>query len=218
MKGNIIDDVEAWQHAHDIAVPAFRTDPLYAWIFMEDGDDEKREDRLRIFFKPVLKSGPICGGYILDARDWGSMMVVTEPGQNYDGLGVILKSGGIPATLSGGRLLFQYLNYLDKVKLKVLPKSRIRDCFFILLAATAALTEYVQDEARKAAKPIWLEATSRYSTNQFQRLGFELVEDIRMGRGKVNAKGKKEAGGEGILITTMIWWPEGVRETFGETG
>ncbi|KAH7260633.1 uncharacterized protein BKA55DRAFT_590955 [Fusarium redolens] len=156
-------------------------------------------------------------------------MVVSEPGQNYDGLRSIILSGGIPATLSGGlkptyRLLIQYLKYVDKIKLKVLPKSRIRDCFYVLLTATeashrkqgllSAMIKYLMEEARRVAKPVWLEATSRYSMNQFLRHGFELVEDIRVGEGKVNSQGKKEAGGDGVLIACMIWWPEEMKETF----
>ncbi|KAF4470840.1 acyl- n-acyltransferase [Fusarium albosuccineum] len=222
------DNAEAFQRAHDIAVPAFRCDPLFAWIFVEGGDDDKRQQRLRVFLKPVVRSGPICGGYILDANDWSSMMVISEPGQDYDGLWTVLKCGAIPATLSGGLKPTHYLKSVDKVKLQVLPKSRIRDCFYILLAATtedhrrqgllSAQTQYLQDQARKVGRPVWLEATSRYSMSQFLRHGFELVEDIRVGKGKVNAEGKKEPGGDGVLIGCMIWWPEGVRETFEEKG
>ncbi|EWY89715.1 hypothetical protein FOYG_10516 [Fusarium oxysporum NRRL 32931] len=176
-------------------------------MFMEHKDDDEREERPQVFLRPVIKSAPICGGYVLDAMDWGSMMVVSEPGQNYD-----------------GRLLIQYLKYVDKIKLKVLPKSRIRDCFYVLLTATeashrkqgflSALIQYLMEEARRVAKPVWLKATSLYSMNQFLRHGFELVEDIKMGEGKVNSQGKKEAGGDGVLIACMIWWPEKMKETF----
>ncbi|KAJ4255008.1 hypothetical protein NW762_009811 [Fusarium torreyae] len=211
--------------------PAFRTDPLFAWFFAEEPDDDKRQYRLDVFLKPVIQSAPLTGGYILEANDWSSMMVISEPGQKFDGLSVMFKNGAIPATLSGGlkpthRILFQYLRAVDKVKLKVLPKSRIRDCFYILLTATvpdhrhkgllSAQTKLLQDEARKVGKPVWLEATSRYSMKQFQRHGFKLVDDIRMGKGKVNGQGKKEVNGEGVLIACMIWWPEGVEEAFGK--
>ena len=98
MKG----DEEAVLRAHKIATPAFRDDPLFAWIFSGEPDVDARQKRLEVFFKPVVKSGLVCGGYILDADDWRSMMVVSEPGQDYDGLSTIIKCGGIPATLSGG--------------------------------------------------------------------------------------------------------------------
>lgn len=95
-------DQDAVLRAHKIATPAFRHDPLFAWIFAEEPDVDARQRRLDVFFKPIVKSGLVCGGYILDAADWGSMMVVSEPGQDYDGLSTIVKCGGIPATLSGG--------------------------------------------------------------------------------------------------------------------
>uniref|UniRef100_A0A0D2YHQ5 N-acetyltransferase domain-containing protein n=1 Tax=Fusarium oxysporum (strain Fo5176) TaxID=660025 RepID=A0A0D2YHQ5_FUSOF len=174
---------------------------------MEHKDDDERMERLQVFLRPVIKSAPICGGYILDAMDWGSMMVVSEPGQNYDAASCLLLSRYL---ILCQRLLIQYLKYVDKIKLKVLPKSRIRDCFYVLLTATeasrrkqgllSALIQYLMEEARRVAKPVWLEATSRYSMNQFLRHGFELVEDIKVGEGKVNSQGKKEAGGDGVLI------------------
>ncbi|KAJ4262775.1 hypothetical protein NW757_001033 [Fusarium falciforme] len=224
-------DEEAVLRAHKIATPAFRDDPLFAWIFSEEPDVDARQKRLEVFFKPVVKSGLVCGGYILNADDWRSMMVVSEPGQDYDGLSTIIKCGGIPATLSGGlrptlRLLLQYLTQVDKVKLKCLPKSQIRECFYIILTATeptyrkqgllSAQTKHLQEHAREVGKPVWLEATSRYSMSQFTKHGFEHIEDIRLGKGKVNAQGKKEKGGEGVLIACMIWWPEGAKEAMNE--
>ncbi|KAM0427220.1 hypothetical protein ACHAPT_007649 [Fusarium lateritium] len=222
---------DAVLRAHKIAVPAFRDDPLFAWFFLEDADADARQKRLDVFLKPVIKSGLVCGGYITDAGDWGSMMVVSEPGQDYDGLSTVVKCGGIPATLSGGirpthRLLLQYLTKVDKVKLKCLPKSRVRDCFYIMLTATepshrkqgllGAQVEHLQAHATTVGKPVWLEATSRYSMSQFARHGFEHIEDIRVGKGKVDAQGKREKGGEGVLIACMIWWPEGTKEVVPE--
>ncbi|KAJ4326891.1 hypothetical protein N0V84_002717 [Fusarium piperis] len=205
--------------------------PCLRGSFVEEPDVDARQKRLEVFFKPVVKSGLVCGGYILDAAGWASMMVVSEPGQDYDGLSTIIKCGGIPATLSGGlrptlRLLLQYLTQVDKVKLKCLPKSQIRECFYIMLTATepahrrqgllSAQVKHLQAHATKVGKPVWLEATSRYSMSQFAKHGFEHIEDIRLGKGKVNAQGKREKGGEGVLIACMIWWPEGAKEAMGE--
>lgn len=77
---------------------------------MEHKDDDEREERPQVFLRPVIKSAPICGGYVLDAMDWGSMMVVSEPGQNYDGVRSIILSGGIPATLFGGLKTTMYIS------------------------------------------------------------------------------------------------------------
>lgn len=107
---------------------------------------------------------------------------------------------------------------MDKVKATVLPGPKLRDCFYVLITATdpshrkqgllAAMVERLLDEARKVNKPIWLEATTKYSAQQFTRFGFETIDEITLGKGKVNAKGAKQGGGEGVTVTAMIWWPE----------
>ncbi|KAK7428724.1 hypothetical protein QQZ08_004819 [Neonectria magnoliae] len=178
------------QKAVDITVPAFYNDPLFAWMFLE-------------------------------ARDWGSVMAVSEPGQKYDGVRTVWRSDGVSATLFGGlmptiRLLFEYLGAVDKVKAKVITGSNLRDCFYILITATepqsrkqgllSAMTTRLLDEARK------LEATTKYSTQQFTRFGFETIDEITVGKNSVNAQGVKQAGGDGVTVTGMIWWPEGAKE------
>lgn len=70
------------------------------------------------------------------------------------------------------------------------------------------MVERLLDEARKVNKPIWLEATTKYSAQQFTRFGFETIDEITLGKGKVNSKGAKQGGGEGVTVTAMIWWPE----------
>ncbi|KAF7546789.1 hypothetical protein G7Z17_g8176 [Cylindrodendrum hubeiense] len=217
---------EASEKAVNITVPCFYNDPLFAWMFLEAGDEE-RHRKLWTMIRSVVRSGFECGGFVIDARDWGSVMVVSEPGQKYDGLRTVWRSDGVSATISGGlmptiRLLFSYLGAVDKVKAKVLPGSNLRDCFYILITATepsnrkqgllSAMTERLLDEARKVNKPIWLEATTKYSAQQFTRFEFETVDEITLGKGKVNAKGVKQAGGEGVTVTGMIWWPESMRE------
>lgn len=82
-------------------VPAFYNDPLFAWIFLESHDEE-RHKKLWAMIRSIVRSSFECGGFVLDARDWGSVMAVSEPGQKYDGLGTIWRSDGISATLSGG--------------------------------------------------------------------------------------------------------------------
>lgn len=212
----------AFQKTTNIMVPAFYDDPLFAWIFMESRDEE-RHKKLWAMIRSVVRSSFECGGFVLDARDWGSVMAVSEPGQKYDGLGTIWRSDGISATLSGGvkptiRLLFSYLGAVDKVKATVLPGPKLRDCFYVLVTATdpahrkqgllAAMVERLLDEARKVNKPIWLEATTKYSAQQFTRFGFETIDEITLGKGKVNSKGAKQGGGEGVTVTAMIWWPK----------
>ncbi|KAH7157166.1 hypothetical protein EDB81DRAFT_415222 [Dactylonectria macrodidyma] len=177
--------------------------------------------------RSVIRSSFECGGFVLDARDWGAVMSVSEPGQKYDGVRTVWRSDGVSATIAGGikptiHLLFGYLEAVDKVKARVIRGPNLRDCFYVLITATeasnrkqgllAAMTTRLLDEARKLNKPVWLEATTKYSARQFTRFGFETVDEITLGKGKVNAKGVKQAGGEGVTVIGMIWWPEAARK------
>ncbi|KAK7398350.1 hypothetical protein QQX98_012284 [Neonectria punicea] len=158
------------QKAVDITVPAFYNDPLFAWMFLE-ASDELRHKKLWVMIRSVPRSALECGGFILEARDWGSVMAVSEPGQKYDGVRTVWRSDGVSATLSAG-LMPTIVSY----------------------------------------SPVWLEATTKYSAQQFTRFGFETIDEITVGKGAVNAQGVKQAGGEGVTVTGMIWWPEGAKE------
>ncbi|KPM34545.1 hypothetical protein AK830_g12024 [Neonectria ditissima] len=221
------------QKALDITAPAFYNDPLFAWMFLE-ASDELRHKKLWTMLRSVLRSALECGGFILEARGWGSIMAVSEPGQKYDGVLTVWRSAGVSATLSGGlmptihqRLLFNYLGAVDKAKAKVITGSNLRDCFYVLITATepqnrkqgllSAMTARLLEEARKVNKPVWLEATTKCSARQFTRFGFETVDEITVGKGAVNAQGARQAGGEGVTVTGMIWWPEGAKEKEKET-
>lgn len=106
---------------------------------------------------------------------------------------------------------------MEKVKHKVIPTSRY-DCFYIIITATApeqrrqglngAMIREVMERARKINKPIWLEATTAYSRRQYERVGFEVVGEITVGKGKVDKDGRNKHGGEGVTVTGMVWWPE----------
>lgn len=115
------------------------------------------------------------------------------------------------------RILVEYATAVEKVKHKVIPTSRY-DCFYIIITATApeqrkqglnsAMIREVMERARKVDKPIWLEATTAYSRRQYERVGFEVVGEITVGKGKVDKDGRNERGGEGVTVTGMVWWPE----------
>ena len=66
-----------------------------------------------------------------------------------------------------------------------------------------------QEQASKDGLPIWLEATTEHSRDVYVRLGFEVVREMRVGKGTHGASGGMEEGGEGVGIWAMIWWPAG---------
>ena len=46
----------------------------------------------------------------------------------------------------------------------------------------------------------------------YERLGFEVVGDFILGKGKVNKDAVQCKGGEGVKAWGMIWWPKKLRE------
>jgi ribosomal protein S18 acetylase RimI-like enzyme len=74
----------------------------------------------------------------------------------------------------------------------------------------SALIRHYQSRATEAQLPIWLEATTAKSRDLYDRLGFEVVEEIVLGQGKVGADGLVvKAKGEGVRVWGMVWRPEG---------
>ena len=56
--------------------------------------------------------------------------------------------------------------------------------------------------------PIWLEATTVESRDLYAKLGFNVIEEMVLGKGKAGLDGSERRGGEGVSIWGMIWWPE----------
>jgi hypothetical protein len=75
------------------------------------------------------------------------------------------------------------------------------------------LVRHHQSVARAANAPIWLEATTLKSCKIYAKLGFEIVEEIVLGKGISAADGTTSKGGEGVKIWGMLWRPEGQKQT-----
>jgi GNAT superfamily N-acetyltransferase len=73
---------------------------------------------------------------------------------------------------------------------------------------SSALIRQLQERARGEGVPVWLEATTEHSAGVYARLGFERCGTVVLGKGKVGADGIGKAGGEGVSIYCMVWWPE----------
>lgn len=78
------------------------------------------------------------------------------------------------------------------------------------------LMRHQQDAVRESGLPIWLEATTARSRDLYARLGFQVVDEILLGKGEVGADGLSEKGGAGVPIWGMVWWPrEGQKGMIG---
>lgn len=64
-----------------------------------------------------------------------------------------------------------------------------------------------QKAAQAANLPIWLEATTPGSRSLYLSMGFEEVEKIMLGKGKVAADASLQPGGPGVPLWAMLWWP-----------
>jgi hypothetical protein len=60
------------------------------------------------------------------------------------------------------------------------------------------------EKARLENVPAWLEATNDHARDVYSHFGFRVVEEVRIGVGKVDSTGNLAEGGEGILIYGMI--------------
>lgn len=75
-----------------------------------------------------------------------------------------------------------------------------------------------QEIARAANLPIWLEATTAKSRNLYLSLGFQEIEKITLGKGKVTADATPKKGGPGVSLWAMVWWPESLEKSTSESG
>lgn len=76
------------------------------------------------------------------------------------------------------------------------------------LGLARAIMRHYQEKAQAENLPIWLEATTPSSRNLYLSMGFREVEEITLGKGKVNADATFKAGGSGVPLYAMLWWPE----------
>ncbi|KAJ6005126.1 Acyl-CoA N-acyltransferase [Penicillium herquei] len=77
-----------------------------------------------------------------------------------------------------------------------------------VLGLAKAIMRQHQKIARAENVPIWLEATSPNSRDLYLSLGFQEIEEIILGKGKVNADATRQSGGSGIPLYAMVWWPK----------
>src|ERR1700761_5086647 len=59
-------------------------------------------------------------------------------------------------------------------------------------------------KAKEDGAPLWLEATGEHSKNVYESLGFEVVEELKVGKGRCDRNGNLVNGGEGVSMWAMI--------------
>lgn len=58
--------------------------------------------------------------------------------------------------------------------------------------------------AQEKGWPVVLEATSARSRDVYRHLGFDVLEEVTVGKGRVDAEGRGKEGGEGCVLWVMM--------------
>jgi hypothetical protein len=69
-------------------------------------------------------------------------------------------------------------------------------------AAPRLILPFIQ-KAKEAGVSVWLEATSPHSRDVYKKLGFKVVEELKIGRGSCDSEGNIVDGGPGVSMWAM---------------
>ncbi|KAL9620734.1 MAG: hypothetical protein Q9160_004747 [Pyrenula sp. 1 TL-2023] len=71
----------------------------------------------------------------------------------------------------------------------------------------SAIIKPFLEKAKQDGVPVWLESVAENAKNMYLHFGFEVVDEIIIGVGRLDAKGDENQSGEGILSWAMVKWP-----------
>jgi hypothetical protein len=113
-------------------------------------------------------------------------------------------------------MLFEFEPLTDAAKAKGLKgEKRYYYVFFVATkeesrgkgSCSAIMRKYKELGSRDGV-PVWLEATTAKSMLIYKNLGWEVVDELVIGKGNVGPDGLPCKGGEGVKLWAMIWLPE----------
>ena len=103
-------------------------------------------------------------------------------------------------------LIFNF--FVLRISLRVYDADVDGFCFRFSIGLCSSLIRHYQSIAANESTPICLEATTAYSRDLYAKLGFQEVDEMLLGKGKVGADGKLKKNGEGVRIWAMVWRPK----------
>ena len=71
-------------------------------------------------------------------------------------------------------------------------------------AMKACVTPFLE-RAKEEGLPVWAETATADMRDYYQGLGFKVVEEVVIGKGRVDARGWPKEGGEGVKCWPMMW-------------
>ncbi|KAJ5171936.1 hypothetical protein N7492_004529 [Penicillium capsulatum] len=198
----------------------FENDPVVTYMLL----DMSREERLAYlptYWTILIRSALLNDALITEADGFKAASVLIPPGRHIDNVWTLLYAGllcflwkiGFPGLK---RLWTEFSGMTDNAKKKGLRGHQ--RYYYIFSIGTGyehrgkglakAIMRYHQSTAQAENLPIWLEATNPSSRRLYLSLGFEEVEEIVLGNGKVAADATIQPGGPGVSLYAMVWHPE----------
>lgn len=209
----VLRNAEELSRCLDIIVAAFQHTALTNAFISEIDNKPPPFDkaRRRKHFEPAYEAMIRDGAIIVESGDW-SAVAVWEPPE--------LTGNPLASTSSTGPLRAAWRRDVEQCKARHMSGpswhldflARNPDKPPIPGSITAVLKPYL-DQAAAAGIPAWLEATNLQAVRVYKHFGFELVEKIMIGAGKIDPNGWPEEGGEGVSAYCMMFKPESTLET-----
>jgi len=198
---------------------AFEDDPTVTYT-VPSMNREQRLEFLPRYMTALLSSAAMNNAIFDQVDDWKSCGVLMPPGCKYDNTWTMCQAGFLPilwATgLEGCRRMISELSPLTKAcKAKALREDERYYYVFFLgtrkdgrgRGLCSALVRHYQSIAARDRLPIYLEAATQYCLGLYLKLGFVVVDELRLGKGKVDIDGEPCRDGPGFCIWGMIWRP-----------
>ncbi|KAF2762827.1 hypothetical protein EJ05DRAFT_481706 [Pseudovirgaria hyperparasitica] len=215
------DSLGRLDHAVALISQCFEQDPAAAYWLNDKPHNERIAYHPQLFYH-LLKPAALLGAYFLEANTWESTVVMIPPKIRTDSVWISLRAGWLKNIWHLGyggckRLIFDYAGTIERAKKRHMGD---KPYFYIFQVATlgehrgqglSSMLLYKCTEIAQAARtPIWLEATTEGSKRVYERVGFKVMEHMSVGRGKCDANGEAERGGDGLTIWGMKWVPSSV--------
>jgi GNAT superfamily N-acetyltransferase len=200
---------------------SFRSDPVITYLLSTLSPPE-RHAYLGEYFTRLATAAALNSAIFSEASDYASISIVLLPGKSVDNPWTLIPAGLFSVLWKLGlrgcwRMLGEFEPATGAVRQKALGGYRANFYYLFFVATredargkglSSALIKRLQERAAEDGLPVWLEATTEYSSRVYAKLGFERVETVVLGKGHADADGTALKGGSGVPIYCMVWWPE----------
>lgn len=198
----------------------FDDDPVITYMLL-DMSKEERLAYLPTYWSILVKSALLNDAVITEADNWKAASVVIPPGKHVDNAWTLFYAGFMCVLWKMGlsgfkRLWSEFSGMTDNAK-KIGLRGQKRYYYIFSIGtevehrgrglAKAIMREHMR-KAQLENVPIWLEATTPNSRKLYSSMGFEEIEEVILGKGKVDKSSHLQPGGPGVPLWAMVWWPE----------